>query len=57
MKVYHLPYPVISHPVVIGKLLYVAFCNRIFSFSLVLCLFMEWRRGRQGIMLLGVSPL
>ena len=37
MKVYHLPYPVISHPVVIGKLLYEAFCNRIFNFSLVLC--------------------
>ena len=37
MKVYHLSYPVISHPVVIGKLLYVAFCIRIFNFSLVLC--------------------
>ena len=33
--------------VVIGKLLYVAFCNRRFNFSLVLCLFTEWRRGSQ----------
>ena len=39
MKVYHLPYPVISHPVVIGKLLYVAFCSRISNFSLVLCFY------------------
>ena len=36
MKIYHLPYSFISHPAVIGKLLYVAFCNRIFNFSLVL---------------------
>ena len=36
---YHLPYPVISHPAVTGKLLYVAFCNRIFNFSLVLCFY------------------
>ena len=36
--------------------LYVAFCNRIFNFSLVLS-FMEWRRGSQVIMLLGVSSL
>ena len=49
MKVYHLPYSVISHPVVIGKLWYVTFCDRIFDFSLVLCFFMEWRRGRQDI--------
>ena len=40
MKVYHLPYPVISHSVVIGKLLYVAFCNRISNLSVVL-FFME----------------
>ena len=57
MKVYHLPYPIISHPVVTGKLLYIAFCNRIFNFSLVLCFLMEWRRGRQDIMLLRVSSL
>ena len=35
MKAYHFPYPIISHPVVIGKLLCVAFCNRILNFSYV----------------------
>ena len=37
MKVNHLPYPVISHPVVIGKFLYVGFCNCKINFSFVLC--------------------
>ena len=56
MKVYHLPYPVVSHPVVIGKLLYAAFCNRISNFSSVLC-FLWNGVGIDSIMLLGVSSL